>query len=195
MIKDSLLGLQKKVGDIFSVLPLHPNHITVLSVLFSAIGAYFIFEKNWIGLACILLAFLFDGLDGAVARAKRLSSAFGAYLGGISDRLVEFFALLPFFFYPEFIFPSLLLVFFGTCMHSFSKAYADHREVLGAKSAAGLKSFLPRTERVIGIFAAVFLLIIGEVSYAWYLLWLLAAVSVIAFCVLQLRVFDAAKKK
>lgn len=195
MIKNSLAGLQEKIGKMFSFLPLHPNHITVLSLACAAFGAYFVYEKNIFGLVLFLFAFLFDGLDGAIARAKSLSSAFGAYLDGICDRLVEFFALLPFFFYPEFVFPSLLALFFGTCMHSFSKAYADHRLVCDAKTAAGLKSFLPRTERVIGIFLALLLLVIGEISFAWYLLWALAALSIIAFLMLQFEIVKIAKAK
>ncbi|MFH0927313.1 MAG: CDP-alcohol phosphatidyltransferase family protein [Candidatus Micrarchaeota archaeon] len=195
MIKDVLSHLQKQVGDLFSFLNIHPNHITILSVVFAALGAYLAYEGNLFALGCFLIAFLIDGLDGAIARAKGLQSAFGAYLDGICDRLVEFLALLPFFFYPEFLFPAIISLFFGTCMHSFSKAYADHREVMDAKSAAGLKSFLPRTERVIGIFLALALLLAGFISYAWYLLWILAAVSVGAFLLLQLRVFEAAKKK
>ena len=193
MLKNSLSGLQEKVGAAFAVLPFTPNQITVLSLLFGAAGAYFAYEKNVFALALFLVAFLLDGLDGAVARAKNMSSHFGAYLDGICDRLVEFFALLPFFFYSEFVFPALLSLFFGTCMHSFSKAYADHREVMDAKAAAGLKSFLPRTERVMGIFLALALLLFGEISYAWYLLWVVAVVSAGAFCVLQFRVFGAAK--
>jgi len=189
MLKDSLLEIQKKVGSAFAFLPLHPNYITILSVLFSVLGAYFIFEKNFLGLICILFAFLFDGLDGAIARAKNLSSAFGAYLDGISDRLVEFFALLPVIMDANYMLPSVFILFFGTCMTSFSKAYADHRLVCDAKVASKLRTLLPRTERVIGIFIALGLYLSGVVEVV-YLLWAIALLSIVAFINLQIEAYN-----
>jgi len=193
MIKDSLSDLQKKVGEILSFLPIHPNHITILSVVFAAFGAYFIFDKNWIGMLFILLAFAFDGLDGAIARAKKLSSKFGAYMDGICDRVVEFFVLLPFILDSNYVLPSALILFFGTCMTSFSKAYADHREVCDAKTAAKLRTLLPRTERVIAIFIALALYLNGNAEVN-YLLWAISIASIIAFINLQLEAYYKAKK-
>ena len=121
------------MGDFFKWLPCHPNDITILSFAAAIAGSYFIFLREPLGLAFFLLAFLFDGLDGAVARAKKLETAFGAYLDGILDRLVEFFALLPLFFNSTLMVPSLLVLFFGSCMTAFSKAYASHRGLMDAK--------------------------------------------------------------
>ena len=130
-----------------------------------------------------------------MARAKKLTSAFGAYIDGICDRLAEFLALLPLFFYPEFLFPALLTLFFGSCMTSFSKAYASHRKLADEKKAAGMKTFMPRTERVIGILLVLALFLYGEVAYAWYLLWAIAAVSVLTFVLLQYEACKIGAKK
>ena len=192
MIKNIFSGMQKNVGEFLKPLPLHPNHITILSALLAASGAYFVFEKNIFGILLIFLSFACDGLDGAVARAKNLSSSFGAYLDGMSDRLVEFFALLPLLFDATLMLPSLLLLFFGTCMTSFSKAYASHRGVMDADAAAKMKTILPRTEGVISIFIALIFFVLGYLQYAHYLLWLLAALSIISFIYLQI---EACKKK
>lgn len=177
--------LQNEIGKLLKPIPLHPNHITALSLIFAAIGSYFTFRNDALAVLIFLIAFCLDALDGAVARAKSLCSTFGAYMDGICDRLVEFLALLPFFFNSEFLFPTLLTLFFGTCMTSFSKAYASHRKLADEKTAAGMKTFMPRAERVIGIWLVLALFLYGEISYAWYLLWAMAAVSVLSFVLLQ----------
>lgn len=194
MIKKKLGGLQSWVGNFFKWLPCHPNDITLLSLAAAIAGAYFVYLKNPLGLALFLLAFLFDGLDGAVARAKKLASPFGAYLDGVLDRLVEFFALLPFFFDATLMLPSLLVLFFGSCMTAFSKAYADHRGVMDAKKAAGMKTMLPRTERVIGIFLALALFVHGYAKEAGLLLWAVAVLSMISFLLLQKEAYRISKK-
>ena len=185
MIKKKLGKLQASIGNLFKWLPCHPNDITLLSLVAAIAGAYFVFLKDPLGILFFLLAFAFDGLDGAVARAKKLTSAFGAYLDGILDRLVEFFALLPLFFDASLMLPSLLVLFFGSTMTAFSKAYADHREVMDAKSAAGMRTLLPRAERVIGIFLALVLFVYGYAKEAGWLLWAVAALSIVSFACLQ----------
>lgn len=191
MMKNTFSGLQSKIGDIIKPLPLHPNDLTILSVVLAIIGAYFIFAMNPLGLVFIALSFATDMLDGALARAKNLVSNFGAYLDGITDRLVEFFALLPLFFVPQFLLPSLLVLFFGSVMTAFSKAYADHREVLDAKTASKLKTPLPRAERVIAIFIVLALFLYGYAFQALWLMWSLAAVSIFSFIYLQYAVYKA----
>lgn len=193
MLKDMLAGVQKKVGDAFCILPIHPNHITVLSVVCSMVGAILIFSRDWVGMGFILLAFAFDGLDGAIARAKNLSSKFGAYLDGVCDRMVEFFAILPFILDMKYSLSAIIILFFGTCMLSFSKAYASHRGICDAKTAAGLKTILPRTERVLLVFLALGLYLNGNYEVE-YLLWAIAVVSIVAFINLQLEAYSKAKR-
>lgn len=190
MLKEKLSEVQKMSGNILRPLPLHPNHITLLSVLIAAAGSYYVFQKDLLGVALIALSFAVDGLDGALARAKNLVSKFGAYLDGITDRIVEFFALLPLFFSPQFMLPALITLFFGSCMTAFSKAYADHREIMDAKTAAKLPTLLPRAERVIGIFIVLILYLLGYAEAAAYILWLLATLSVLSFIWLQKEAYS-----
>ena len=195
-IKSNLSAQQARVGEFFKWLPLHPNDITLLSVVFAALGAWFVWQQNVLGPALFLLSFALDGLDGAVARAKNLASAFGAYLDGVCDRLVEFLALLPLLFssVPGLFLPSLLTLFFGSCMTAFSKAYADHREVCDAKTAAKLTTLMPRTERVIGIWVCLILFIYGRFEILIPLLWILAAGSILSFVWLQYGAWRAGEK-
>ncbi len=221
-IKSKLSEQQARVGQFFKWLPLHPNDITLLSVLLAALGAWFIFPQNLpgsfplilLGPFLFLLSFLVDGLDGAVARAKNLVSPFGAYLDGVCDRIVEFFALLPLLFSSApgllssipasaslstpllsgLFLPSLLTLFFGSCMTAFSKAYADHREAVEHSKAAKLVTLLPRTERVIGLWVCLILFIYSRFDVLVPLMWVLAAGSVLSFVWLQYGVWRAGGK-
>lgn len=185
MLKKSFGGLQKQVGDAFRFVPFTPNQITVFSVFIAAVGSIYVYHKDPVGPLLCLLAFAIDGLDGAIARAKNLVSHFGAYLDGVSDRMVEFFSLLPLFLSTELMLPSLLTLFFGTCMTSFSKAYADHRGVVDRKTAANLKTILPRTERVTAIMLALVLYVLDYYVEAMWILWITAGLSAISFVGLQ----------
>ena len=195
MLKNSLSSFQDRVGLFFKWLPLHPNDITLLSVLFAAAGAWYTYQQSMLGPILFLLSFLIDGLDGALARAKNLTSAFGAYLDGTCDRVVEFFALLPLLFSPLVFWPALLTLFFGSCMTAFSKAYADHREAVEHKKSAKLSTLMPRTERVIGIWVSLVLFVQGRNDLLIPLLWILAAGSILSFIWLQYAVWRAGTAK
>ncbi len=188
MMKNTFSDLQNKIGEIIKPIPLHPNHITILSVIFAMFGSYYLWQKDIIGIILIILAFAIDGLDGALARAKNLASNYGAYLDGVCDRIVEFFALVPLFFNQQLIMPTSLTLFFGSCMTAFCKAYADHREVLNSKTAAKLKTILPRTERTIGIFIALVLYLGNYMQEANYVMWILAILSISSVVYLQYEV-------
>jgi len=71
-------------------IPLSPNSLTLLGLLVSLISA-FLFAKGNLFLAAFLLLLggVFDTLDGAVARAKGLSSSFGAFFDSVCDRYAD----------------------------------------------------------------------------------------------------------
>jgi len=195
MLKSSLSSFQSRIGQLIKPLPLHPNHLTLLSVLLAAAGAWLAWQQSLLGPLIFLLAFAVDGLDGALARAKNLTSSFGAYLDGMCDRLVEFFSLLPFLFTPAYLLPSLLILFFGSVMTAFSKAYADHREAVEHSKAAKLPTLLPRTERAIGLFVALLLFVQNRPDFLLPLLWILAAGSILSFLWLQYAIWRAGARE
>jgi phosphatidylglycerophosphate synthase len=185
------MGIKKSVSTTgleryAKYVPFSPNTITFFSLLLALIGAYFIFISNIIySIPFILLALLLDGVDGIVARAKKQSTKFGAYLDGISDRIVEFaiLAAMTNLYWPNPVLAlcSLLLVIgFGTFLTSFSKAYADHRGAISKKDVPKLESIFERTERSLLIFASLFLYLFSP-TYSMYLLSFTALLSVIAF--------------
>ncbi len=189
MLKQEFSDLQTRIGEKLRFLPIHPNHITLFSILLSVIGSYLIINLKTEGLIYLAFAFLCDILDGAIARSKKLKSNFGAYLDGISDRLVEFFALFPFFFHEQAIFQAVLVLFFGTSMTSFSKAYASHRGITTSEKSAKITTLFPRAERVITILIALVLLLNNE-NLSFVFLWVPAFLSIVSFFYIQLRIFE-----
>ena len=156
-----LQKVQEKTGEIFSCLPLSANQITACALLFALAGFCLACISQPIpSLLLFILAGATDAIDGAVARAKRQVSPRGAYIDGITDRLVEFLFVLSFFPYslPSFVLPSWLslvsILFFGSTMSAFATAYAEHRHVADSKKIARQPGILPRAERLVLLFAA-----------------------------------------
>ncbi len=191
-----LKSLQSSIGSAFAALPLSANQWTLLSLVPAAFGFYFAYlSLPLYSLACFILSGALDAIDGAVARAKKQVSDKGAYIDGITDRLVEFLFVLSFLFYPlpsfqlplfpgAIISPVLLLIsilFFGSAMTSFATAYAEHRHVADSKKIAGQPGILPRAERLILLFAAL-ALVPFSLPATSFLLFAAAALSFITFC-------------
>ena len=136
--------------------------LTIVTALVLATGAF-----RWGGVL-LLLAALFDMLDGAVARFTKQMSTFGAFLDSTLDRYSEsvtFLALAYFFSHSTSTRTELVLIMFilvGSLMVSYTKARA---EALQVECKAG---WLQRPERII-------ILVIGLiVGWLAPILWLLA---------------------
>ena len=163
MLKGSknLAKLQEIIGSTLARIPVSANAWTVLSFIAGLCGFGSLYYQSLLpGLAFFTLSFALDAVDGAVARAKKQVSAKGAFLDGMLDRLNEFFLLLGLMFYPfpAFIMPAsfwlLMILFFGTCMTSFVKAYAEHSGALSHERAMRLPGVLERPERAVTLLAA-----------------------------------------
>ena len=182
-------------GKLFGWIPIHPNAITVISVLFSIAGfVSFYYFEILIGFAFFILAFLFDGIDGAIARAKGLVSKKGAFLDGISDRIVEFFLILALFVSAkgnlELELLLLAILFFGTCMTSFVKAYSEHSGLLDHESAKKMPGLLERAERSVLLLLGPVLLVLG---FGSWLLPLLGIVALLSFATFAQRIWFVLK--
>ena len=77
---------QKKTRFHIPVRSLAPNAITVLSLCSGMFGVRFALREEWeSAVIAILIAGIFDGLDGSVARLLKGTSRFGAELDSLSD--------------------------------------------------------------------------------------------------------------
>lgn len=165
MLKERLKGIQKRVGVMIKWIPVSPNQITISSILLAILSVYLMFSGRYVwGVLVFLLAGLMDGLDGALARARGESTSWGGFLDGVSDRIVEGLFLISLMFLPL---PTLfgvrhevwlsLLIFFGTCLPSYVRAYADHKHVISSEDANRMGGLFERTERIIFIVIGVLL--------------------------------------
>jgi len=76
---------------------LTPNQITIISFIFGLASAFSFLQGTWIylviGALLFEIAFLFDCVDGKLARLKGLKSGFGRYLDSILDQTRVFFVV------------------------------------------------------------------------------------------------------
>jgi len=182
-------------------IPLSPNALTILSLLFALTGAYLIFTSNLaLSIPFILLSFLLDGIDGIVARAKKQVTRFGAYLDGMADRLVEFLILSSMISlsWPDntlALYTILSLIAFGTFLTSFAKAYADHRKAITNKKLLDrMGCIFERTERSILILASLILYLYSPL-YSLYLLALGAVLAFLSFLQRFIFVMNYSKRR
>ena len=173
---DATLG--KKVGILFSKLSLSPNKWTVLSLIFALIMLYFLINGNFL-IATVIFAFtaFIDMVDGAVARETKKVTKVGGYLDSIIDRVIEFIIVLGLFLnsYPDFFLPIkiwLLFLLFGSFMSTYMRAAAFEKEVF--KNLRG--GVLEHTDRLI-FFLIIFIVSIFSLSYASYLIVLMAILA------------------
>ncbi len=128
----------------------HPNFLTSFTLIFALFGAVSLFFKNlFLGAVFFFFSFLFDFVDGAVARATKRVSIKGAFFDTISDRIVEFLFFLGLFFLnpPQFFLPFklwVLLALFFSMMITYSKAAAFEKGLLRKEKKIG---FFSRPER------------------------------------------------
>lgn len=190
MLKNSSFGksVSNVLGKVFGRLPIDPNAITILSVLMAIFGYI-----TWLPLRdakvqsiiFFALAFFFDALDGTVARIQKKETKQGAFLDGIADRFVEFFMVLVLFkiytFNIEVQFLLLTILFFGTFMTSFAKAYGEHQGLLSHEEALKVPGIFERTERCITLLVIFILASYEHYQLVQPLLYLTAALCIITF--------------
>lgn len=75
-----------------------PNQITVFSFLIGLSSAFCFFQGQQkyliIGAVLFEISFLFDCVDGTIARLKKMESGFGCYLDSMLDQIRIFFVVL-----------------------------------------------------------------------------------------------------
>jgi len=92
-----IMKLFAPFGPIFKTWGIKPNHLTVLGAFLSLFGVYFIargeFRK---GILIVIFTWLFDVLDGALAKYAGQITRFGGFLDSVIDRYTEGLVLSAF---------------------------------------------------------------------------------------------------
>lgn len=197
-LPDFVERISNSLGIFFAAFPLTPNQWTLLSVVPALAGfAALVYGQMAAGIALFAVSAVIDAIDGGVARVTGTASRLGAFLDGVIDRIVEallLFGLMFSGFVQAWYLPSYawiaLLLFAGTGMTSFVRAYAHHRKALtDEKKLRGMGGVLERPERLILIFA-------GMVAFFWqplYLTYALAAAAILACVTVLQRIWFVAK--
>lgn len=189
--------LEKLIGKIFGALPLTPNQYTYLSGVFALFGLWYMIQENLVwAIIFFLVAGGLDFVDGAVARAKNMSSKVGAYLDTVFDRYVEGIIFFGMFFLslPTVIIPGqawVYLAIFGSVVTTYVKAAAKEKDLVNQELKGGL---LSRGERLILIFIA---LILGAMYPDYtYMTYVVAIIAILAnFTAIQRFQSAVAKNK
>lgn len=83
-------GILVPVAAFLNGLGLMPNTVTLLGLLGTVVGAYFLAIGNIpLGGIFILVAAPFDAVDGTMARLRGEPTAFGAFIDSVTDRYSE----------------------------------------------------------------------------------------------------------
>ena len=119
-------ALIQPVGRTLGKIGLTPNMLTTISLIIALFaGVSYTFQSPILGAVGLLSSGIVDMLDGAVARAMRSVSKFGAVYDHVLDRYAEFFALVGIGLggYSDWIW--VLFALFGMVMASFTRAKAE----------------------------------------------------------------------
>lgn len=113
-------------GATFAKLGITPNMMTAASVATATVSAYFYASHRPIGGALlIILTGVLDMFDGAIARATRTTSRFGATLDHVIDRYAEFLIMIGLIAGEYTPWYWGFFTIFGMIMASFTRAKAE----------------------------------------------------------------------
>lgn len=150
-LKEWFRSLLKPVGSFCSKIGIHPHVLTTVGLAVSLCAGLFfgLGFFRWAGLL-VLLAGIFDMLDGHTARISGKKSSFGAVYDSAIDRYAElavFIGLAIFYFIHPHLTVVIIILFAisGSMMVSYVKARA---EGLDMECPVGL---LQRPERIVSL--------------------------------------------
>ncbi|MEM4389711.1 MAG: CDP-alcohol phosphatidyltransferase family protein [Candidatus Micrarchaeia archaeon] len=191
-------GISNKLGLFFARWPLTPNQWTVLSVLPALAGfGALVYGHMAAGIVLFALSAVIDAIDGGVARMSGAVTRLGAFLDGVMDRVVEALLLFGLMFsglVADWMLPAqawiALLLFAGTAMTSYVRAYAHHRKAIAdERKLASMGGVLERSERLMLVFAGM----VAWFAQPIYLTYALAAASLLACLTVLQRIWFVVK--
>lgn len=176
--------ISTKLGMLFSKLPLHPNHYTLLTVPIAFVGLLAIISGYVImGVILFIVAGVLDLVDGALARHTNQVSHAGAFLDGSLDRFIDFFLIFSYFWLPIHTLWFTLgewisIAIFFAIMPSFIVAYANHRRAVADPEEKIIWRILNRGEMYV-LMLLIPIVARSNAIWAGYLLITLVVLSII----------------
>jgi CDP-diacylglycerol--glycerol-3-phosphate 3-phosphatidyltransferase len=148
-LKNRARSAVSPIGAALARLGITPNELTIVGCLLNLVVAGLIIRGDLlVGGVAMLLVAAFDTLDGAVARAAGLSSAFGAFLDSTLERYAEAIVFAGIVGYGALTGSAeVVLLAYAAAIGSLLVSYARARaEGLGLRGDVG---WLQRPERII----------------------------------------------
>jgi len=145
-------SMARRAAQIFVKTPITPNMLTVFGLVLNTVAAALLVTNHLVaGGVMIIVAGLFDMLDGALAKITNRMSSFGAFLDSVTDRYSEaviLLGLLLFYYFHEGIQGAtevvlIYVILVGSMMISYTRARA------GALHIQNEVGILARPERII----------------------------------------------
>ena len=173
--------LGRKIGLIFSKIPLSPNNWTGLGLVLAITTFYFLINREFL-IATIVLAFtaLIDMIDGAVAKITKKVTKLGGYLDSVTDRAVEFVIIFGLLLagYPDFLISIeiwIFLLLFGSFMSTYMRAVSFEKKI--NRNVIG--GILEHADRML-VFFLIIIISNFSLQYASYLIVLAAILSLVS---------------
>lgn len=189
VFQDWTRAQMRRIARVFVKTPITPNMLTVFG-LFLNIGVALVIAGGNLALGgvLIILAGLFDLLDGALARITNRITQFGGFLDSALDRYSEgviYMGLLWYFLQRNRVLEAMLIfaVIVGSMMVSYARARATP---LNVNAEVGL---MARSERI-GILAVSLILSAVWPDIVTWALWVLAVGSQITAAQRILHVYN-----
>lgn len=162
-------SIARRAAQIFVKTPITPNMLTLFGLVLNAIVAVLLASGHLVaGGVMIIVAGLFDMLDGALAKITDSMSTFGAFLDSVVDRyseaLILFGLLLHFYFQPDGQGLTQIVLIYVILVGSMMISYARARA--GALHIHNEVGIMARPERIV-------LLAVGLLFQTVLLLWVL----------------------
>lgn len=153
---------KKNLEPLLSIIALpflswNPHFLTFLSLVFAGIFFMGIFlHIYWISIVSIV-GFLFDAIDGHVARAQNKVTPFGGFLDSTLDRIADFLFITSFGFAHLVNWELVVVVLFSSVLISYMRSRGELAFGMDQPLTEGL---MQRTERIVAIYIALVLFLI-----------------------------------
>jgi len=157
------------VGKALGGMGISANLVTSLVLVTGLIAAYYIYSGMFsLAFIFVLVSGILDGFDGAVAKANKKETKFGALFDSVTDKVTEISWYIALGLYnPEWWFAISMSIAFFMLASYISK----HSKAVGGKSGGGI---MERKERLV-------LIVLGLIYADWMMaiLWIIAILSII----------------
>ena len=156
------------ISKILITLKLTPNTVTILGIVITSIGSFFVFQGSFL-LGGIIVAFgtILDSIDGSMARLSNSVSKFGDLLDSVIDRFSEgivYIGIASYYIYKELNETAILLTLIALLYSQLISYVRAKSESLGIQNKSG---FFTRVERSLVI---IICLIISQPLIGLYIL-------------------------